>query len=235
MNSSFFYPCFLGLCLPLFFVSCAVEDMSVDTGEVGPVDPNKLVVDGVSQQQPLPQDPAPSLAQLDEAARQSARPGTAVPGKPGHVISPFSGKELDVVGHAVGTLLRDPTYVGEGYGYLRVPADAVAVPAPAPPPVKSSNGIVGTWSNEKATWRFSFDGMGTVSIPSTNGTLTTHLKWNTRESGKFAYTITKVSLSGSDPSDGGFDYGEQVNKSYTENYSISGDTLILGRETLTRN
>ncbi|GAA5484690.1 hypothetical protein [Haloferula sargassicola] len=49
-------------------------------------------------------------------------------GKPGYIVSPFSGKLVDVRGIAAGTLVQDPDFPAEEKKYFRVPegADEVA-------------------------------------------------------------------------------------------------------------
>jgi|GEM_PF-2593242 len=157
-----------------------------------------------------------------------------VPGKPGYAISPHSGKAVDVQGIAAGTLVEDPTYQN---GRFRVPQSSSAS-VPSAPAHAASGSIVGTWSNASATWNLKSNGEGTVTIPSTNqnGTATTYLTWKANaSSGAFAYTITRATLTGSLNCDGTYDYDKPVNKSYSEIYQLSGDTLKIGAENLLRN
>jgi hypothetical protein len=69
------------------------------------------------------------LIDLEQAAREmvpeagSDHPFATASGSPGMVVSPISGKIIDVTGIPAGSLVRDPT-VPEG-GFFRVPPDAV--------------------------------------------------------------------------------------------------------------
>lgn len=51
---------------------------------------------------------------------------SAVPGKPGFVISPYSKKIIDVTGLEVGALVADPHFPAEDKKYFLVPEPAAA-------------------------------------------------------------------------------------------------------------
>jgi hypothetical protein len=178
-------------------------------------------------------------AERRPTAQTAASPSTyvtakAVPGKPGFAISPTSGKAVDVDGIPAGTLVEDPTAPGSRF---RVPQNASSGQNTAT--TKSSgSGITGTWSNSKLTWKFGADGNATMTVPSvnSNGVSTTYMTYKANPStGVFAYTISRATLTGTLNCNGQSDYDMPVNKSYTEKYSISGDTLKIGTEVMTRN
>lgn len=58
--------------------------------------------------------PAPKRTEADPYASK-------VPGREGFVFSPYNNKIVDVRDIPSGTLVRDPTYTGEGNGRFRVP------------------------------------------------------------------------------------------------------------------
>ena len=154
-----------------------------------------------------------------------------VPGKPGFAISPHSGKAVNVEGISAGTLVEDPTFTN---GRFRVPASAASSQQ-----MKSSSsggsGITGTWTNSKLTWILNADGTGQLIIPSTNGTNTNYMKWSAdASSGMFNYTLTRSTLTGTLNCTGDSDHEITTNKSYYEKYSLSGNSLTIGTEVMTR-
>ncbi|MES2474806.1 MAG: hypothetical protein V4640_03425 [Verrucomicrobiota bacterium] len=152
-----------------------------------------------------------------------------VPGKPGFAISPHSGKPVDVQGMAAGTLVEDPTSPSARF---RVPQSSSAS-APTP----STAGIVGTWKNSKLTWVLDANGGGRLIVPSTNnnGVATTYMTYQAdSNSGVFAYTLTRSTLTGTLNCAGDSDLEITTNQSHTENYTLNGDTLTIGTEVMTR-
>jgi hypothetical protein len=157
-----------------------------------------------------------------------------VAGKPGFAISPHSGKAVDVNGIPGGALVEDPTTAGARF---RVPHSSTTTAASTPAPAKSGS-IVGTWSNSKLTWTFESDGDATMTVPSTNhnGVATTYMTYTADPAtGVFAYTLTRATLTGTLNCNGVSDYDKQVNKSYTEKFSLTGNTLTIGTEVMSRN
>ncbi len=178
------------------------------------------------------------------ADRQQAAPAAAsqtnyvtanaVPGKPGFAISPTSGKAVDVDGIPAGTLVEDPTAPGSRF---RVPQNSTSG-TQANSSRSSGSGITGTWKNSKLTWILASDGTGRLIVPSVNnnGVATTYMTYRVNSSsGTFTYTLTRSTLTGTLNCAGDSDQEITTNKSYTANYSLSGNTLTIGTEVMTRN
>lgn len=95
----------------------------------------------------------------------------------------------------------------------------------------ASGGIVGNWSNEKMTWSFSSDGNAVLTVPTENnaGVSNTYMTYTT-QAGRLSYNISHSTFTG-----GISDIDQTVNKSYTENYTLNGNTLAIGTEVMQRN
>ena len=172
------------------------------------------------------------------ASQSAASPTTyvianPVPGKPGFAISPTSGKAVDVDGIPVGTLVEDPTAPRSRF---RVPQNSTSGPQ-TNSSRSSGSGINGTWKNSKLTWILASDGTGRLIVPSVNnnGVATTYMTYKANSSaGTFTYTLTRSTLTGTLNCAGDSDQEITTNKSYTENYSFSGNTLTIGTEVMSR-
>lgn len=73
---------------------------------------------------PAPQPPAPDPPQpppQPPPERPAYPTALAVPGRAGHVFSPYNNKLVDVTGFASGTLVADPQYPAAERKYFRVP------------------------------------------------------------------------------------------------------------------
>ena len=157
-----------------------------------------------------------------------------VAGKPGFAISPHSGKAVDVKGIAAGSLVEDPTTPNARF---RVPASAVTS-ASAASASSSGHGITGTWKNSKLTWVLDTGGEGRLIVPSTNGNgvATTYMTYRADPTaGTFTYTLTRSTLTGTLNCTGDSDMEITTNKTYTEKYSLSGNSLTIGTEVMSRN
>jgi len=153
-----------------------------------------------------------------------------IPGKPGFTISPHSGKAVDVQGIPAGSLVEDPTAPGSRF---RVPESTSSGNQAAPS--RSASGIAGTWTNSKLTWVLSSNGTGKLIIPSTNGINTNYMTYTVNSSaGTITYKLTRSTLTGTLNCTGDSDHEITTNKSYTENYTLSGNTLTIGTEVMTR-
>ncbi len=174
-----------------------------------------------------------SAAANGGSATQSPTDLTANPviGKPGYAVSPHSGKMVDVGGISPGTLVRDPTVEN---GFFRVPQNSSGSESGSRPGGAS---ITGTWKNSKLTWILEPGGDGRLIVPSTNGNgvATTYMTYVADPSaGTFTYTLTRSTLTGAITCKGDADMEITSNKTYTENYRLSADTLTIGTEVMTR-
>lgn len=150
------------------------------------------------------------------------------------ILEIASEKAVNEDGIPANTLVEDPRTPN---ARLRVPQSTSSGQKTAS--TKSSgSGITGTWSNSKLTWKFGADGKATLTVPSLkgNGVASTYMTYQANpNTGVFAYTITRATLTGSLNSNGRSDYDMPVNKSYTEKYMLSGGTLTIGTEVMSRN
>ncbi len=88
------------------------------------------------------------------------------------------------------------------------------------------------------TWILEAGGEGRIVVPSTNGNgvATTYMNYKTDpNSGTFTYTLTRSTLTGTINCMGDADMEITTNKTYTENYTLSGNTLTIGTEVMSRN
>lgn len=81
-------------------------------------------------------DPARAPAKWRErsgSGRREAPLASPVPGRPHHVISPYSGKEVDVSGFAGETEVVDPSFDNPRQKTFRLPSHPVAKAVPGKP------------------------------------------------------------------------------------------------------
>lgn len=225
--------------ISLLLVSCADEDMAmigaIATGAAASYAQSAGDTAGAAslldtQQQILNEQSNTAAANAETASPNPTYvTATQVPGKPGFAISPHSGNAVNVEGIPPGTLVEDPTYVN---GRFRVPASVTSGQQVNSSPSNGS-GVSGTWTNTKLTWILDSDGTGKLIIPSTNGTNTNYMKWSAdASSGTFTYTLTRSTLTGTLNCTGDSDHEITSNKSYSEKYFLSGNSLTIGTEVM---
>ena len=165
------------------------------------------------------------------ASSQTYVTASSLPGKPGIAISPHSGKAVDVEGIEAGALVEDPTAPGARF---RVPQNSTSGQQ-AKSSQTTGSGISGTWTNSKLTWVLNSDGTGRLIIPSTNGTNTNYMTYKANSGeGSFNYTLTRSTLTGTLNCSGDSEHEITTNKSFTEKYTLSGNSLTIGTERMSR-
>ena len=221
----------------LFVTSCVDEDLAMLGAVATGAAANYAGANGdaataaslLDTQQQIMNEEANTAAANASSAANTVTYVTAspVPGKPGFAISPHSGNAVNVEGIPAGTLVEDPTYAN---GRFRVPASNGQIPVTTNTGATDSNSIAGNWSNAKLTWNLGADGNATLVVPSSNsnGVATTYMTYTT-QAGTLSYNISHSTFTG-----GISDIDQPVNKSYTENYTLSGNTLTVGTEVMTR-
>ncbi len=75
---------------------------------------------------------ASAKARVREPAKRKPVEAEAVEGRPGFVVSPYTGEAVDVRGIMPGTVIDDPGAADGSGKQLRVPDDAVVVARPVP-------------------------------------------------------------------------------------------------------
>ncbi len=176
---------------------------------------------GITSKQTTPVDPGKSsTGSCASAGKKNAGIKTVA------ILGITNGKAVNVDGFPATTPVEDPATPNARSSEQKTAS-----------PRSSGSGITGTWSNSKLTWKFAADGKATLTVPSINRkeVATTYMTYQANpNTGVFAYTISRATLTGTANRNGKSGYDMPVNKSYTEKYTLSADTLTIGTELMRR-